>query len=681
MSLLFKVAVVLQVLLACLHGYIGAQTLERLYPLNASAEISITNIPMADTSSRVMADAATRYGVGLAQVRLTIEPDGTHRQILLLTENSNSPGLTTDGQSYPDFGASVITEVRRFDIDADTTPGRWVAYGDIGSVQSLVTELSQQGFSVEFAQNDLGTRLGLLAGDGILVVVQFAGFMMLLSAALLSASRATKTRSVRALHGRRAIYVGGREFAWYVAYIASTVVAVFVIWMLVAAALWGAGQTFGAPGLLVMGTIAGAGILASLLSAFALWIVMLVNVKLVDQFSGKRPLGLILITGSIACSIVFVGVLVSWERTAVAVERMEVGVESAALWTDRSETHSLRLIGVDQEVYEAVLPQWKAFSNHLSSAGQILLSYPEEKCSSLRLEAPCLFVSNSYLEQVDVRDARGERIPSFDLGRMGVGIIVPEGGNVEEEQVRAGARSWVEFQHDLSAAQECSEADLVNCDELGSDVDVQAIHSASDQTLPVFSGRFVAALEDTVMKDPVIVVLPDGGLAPSADFHLAAASQGRELYTLPRSDLQQSINSFGLQSLIFSINQPLDTAQGQTAEASIRLAESTVILVAGIFASTALTLVLVGVYCERRRRPLFVLHLHGATFQRRYSGYFVTFFGVASIAIIAMVGTVSDPFRPSLFAGILTILFLALVSVPALKINDQRFRADFIKRP
>lgn len=670
---------VLQLLLVCLHSYIAAQTLEQLYPESASAELSVTGLPEEGQAARLLAEPAERYGIGMAQVRLSETSEGTRRDILVLTDNGSTPETTTGGGTYPDFGMTMDTRVSQFDAGADAVMGRWVTYGDTASVQEFAQVLRQRGVSLEVTENGLDAAWGLLNDDRHLLTVELGGFVMLFTAALLSASRATKTRAVRMLHGRRAPYPGSREFVHYAAYIAGSLIAVVAVWLLCSWLLWDGGQAFHSPGLLVLGTTAVCAVIACLLSGVALLVVMGANASLVDQFAGKRPLGLILLAGAVAGTLVLTGVLMSWERTAGQVERMNVAASSAALWQDQTEIYSTKLFDADEAVFQESLPAWKRLAHEVSSSGQLLLSSPERRCPLSSGQSPCLFVSNSYLEQADVLNRDGERIAPLDLAASDVGVIIPESLSAERSRIENAVRDWSGFQREM-VAQECSTANLPSCAALDRDTQVKSVSSAANQTLPVFHGKSITALEGTTMSDPILVVVPDGGVVPSGDFHAAVASQGNELFMLPREELEGRITDLGLGPLVTALDKPGHTAEQQVAEAKLRLTESVMVLLAGLVASVVLTWVLVGIYCERRRRPLFVLHLHGARFGRRYAGYFATFLTTATTAVLASSAVSAGSLGPPFVAGATTILTLALLSIPALRINDQRFRADFIKR-
>lgn len=677
--MLFRVAVVLQLLLFCLHSYTAAQTLERLYPESASAELSVTGLPEKEQAAHLLAESAESHGIGVAQVRISETSQGTRRDILVLTDNEGTPQATAGGGAYPDFGTALDTRVSRFDAGADAVLGRWAAYGDRASVQELAQVLRQQGFELEATERDLGSAWGLLSYDRHLLTVELGGFVMLFTAALLSASRATKSRAVRMLHGRRAPYPGIREFARYGAYIVGSLLAVVAVWLLCSWLLWDSGQVFHAPGLLVLGATAAAAAAACLLSGLALLVVMGVNANLVDQFAGKRPLGLILVAGAVAGALVLTGVLTSWQRTADRVDRMNTAAASAELWQGEPEIYATPIFGAEEAEFQESRPAWKRLADDVSSSGRLLLSFPERRCSLSPTQRPCLFVNESYLDRAGVLGRDGERIAPLDLTPSEVGVIIPEGLSAERSRIEEEVRDWSGFQREM-VAQECSSSKLPSCSALDRDTRVESWSSASGQTLPVFHGKPLTALEGTAMSDPVLIVVPDGGLVPSGDFHGAMASQGNELFMVPRGELEERIADLGLDPLVTALDKPGHTAERQVAEARLRLAENVVILVVGLVAAVVLTWVLVGIYCERRRRPLFVLHLHGARFGRRYAGYFATFSTVAAVAVLASSGVSADVLSPPFVAGATTILALGLLSVPALRINDRRFRADFIKR-
>jgi len=93
------------------------------------------------------------------------------------------------------------------------------------------------------------------------------------------------------------------------------------------------------------------------------------------------------------------------------------------------------------------------------------------------------------------------------------------------------------------------------------------------------------------------------------------------------------------------------------------------------------SVVTIAVYCDRRKRPMFVELIHGYSFVRRHWRYLA---GAAGLSVlgIGLAGLAGG----SLARGrdvVVAAAFLAaqvVVSLVAIRIYETRFRADFIKR-
>jgi hypothetical protein len=145
-------------------------------------------------------------------------------------------------------------------------------------------------------------------------------------------------------------------------------------------------------------------------------------------------------------------------------------------------------------------------------------------------------------------------------------------------------------------------------------------------------------------------------------------------------ELGQALIDAGIRSSFMGIDNAAD-AVANTVDLSRRALRLDVFGVAlGAAVLTLSALVLAAVYCDRRRRPVFVELIHGYGFARRHRWFLpaVLALPLAAVGSMCLIGHLTQP--RDLAAAAALVALQAGATGGAVKVYEARFGADFIKR-
>ncbi len=668
MPVLVKVAIALEVVIVGIHGFLLADREATAYPLGATAIVDVLAVPAEPGPSAVLAAVAEEVGTPLARVRYGSDPQGTFRT-LAFTPSSAAPDPAQDERL---FGFALRTRVDVFDA-ADEVVGRWLGFGTPEAAHRLSTELTARGFEVRVAADDRLDRLrAWISADPTWLLVDLAGLLAVLVAALVSSSRASRIRAVRQLHGASVLATAAAELSRYALLALGASVAGLALWAALAAVGWGGRDIVTGPGAIVVAGVALAAAGSIVACAVAVAIAVRSSPTITSQLAGRRPLAIIQAVGAVAFVAVLAGCFVTASQVGSSTARLAAAISAQELWANEPDARSIALANTSESVVQANLGAWSRLVDEVRARDRLLLSYPERSCALALDERPCLFVDETYLEEAGL--PLGREAAAALAGSTGVPtvhVLVPPSARADPSAIAAQIRSWVGLQRDLRCAER-------GCDpSTTAAARVEVVRDTEgDRAVPVYSSRFL--LEGAVAVDPILVVVPADVV--SADFTLAAASSGNLIFFAPGDELAAMVDEVGVRALVFSIDRPIDLAAGAALEARIELARYGTVLIAGLALAAALMVVLAAAYVERRRTPLFLLFLHGASFARRYAPFFLTLAAGVSAALLASLAIGSGAGPVDLATRLALGAALGLATIPVLLVHERRFRADFLKR-
>jgi putative ABC transport system permease protein len=377
--------------------------------------------------------------------------------------------------------------------------------------------------------------------------------------------------------------------------------------------------------------------------------------------------------------------------TSASMSRVEAVSDSLAVstyWSEGDALYALRLstTGTHKDnVRDA--PGLAAVITDLERADQVLLvgfkgDVGDDAGKPTDPEgSDAMIVNNQYLERQVVHDAEGRRIADLPKRKDGFTLLVPRSYDGDPQAL---LEKYVAYFKDFA----CTLARVdhsFSCHPQG-----KIVFTEPGQDLFTYSGTaFLPAEMQTQMfvHDPVVAVVPAVSELISPMEYLSYSSRDDVLFSDPAAlgdalDAQRIGGSFqGIGGSFQGIDNAADAVTTSVALAKRELTMDAFGLALGWAVLVLSSVMMIAVYCDRRKRPMFVELIHGYSFVRRHWRY------LAGAAVLSALGIgLGGLAGGSLVRGrdvVVAAAFLTaqiVVSLVAIRIYETRFRADFIKR-
>lgn len=656
MHWLLRLALLLNVVLTVSAGGIFAMNAEELFPSGPDAELTISSAENADTAA--LADLAAQHHVSLAQATYASDEDGPHRIITVLTQGDDTTGGLPVEHPYPDYGFDADTEVRVAEDYTFSPLGRWIAFGTGEHIEQFVAELSASGFTIFFSDSVDAGRLLRNYFATPFWMLQAAGVAVTFVAALVSAQASTRIRAVGAMHGRTTGQMVGIEVGRYAVYAAALGAIGWLAWAATGLVAWHGGQTFGFAGTVFSVILVSAVLASVILTSLAVVVTAVAVPGLLDQLNGKRPLRLTYWAAVGTLLVTLSGAFASLGYAQSAATNASDFRDHAEQLLSSPEGFTIGLWGSDEAAVHNVLPQWRRFIDESDRQGTLRMTGYEPACDTLETALPCVFVNATAARDMGIDDVQHGHIR----------LTLPEAEKSNEVQLRESLHEFLQFEQEIDAQ------DSITTTAYGvDDIDITTNPDGHSIDVNTASGSPSGGGKVT---DPIIVTVPVD--AVSANTHYAWTTSGSEIFSYPSAGaLVASLDEHEAGELVGWVERPRDKAEAQAIAATRELTHFTVISVVTVSGVFILGILLAIVYCEHRRRPLFVQHLNGARLPARYGPYFVAVVGIGLLSLLMIPGI--DALTWGMRLGVVVLLIAA--GAVTVYVRDRTLRADTIKHP
>ena len=655
MHWLLRLAILLNTILAVTLSGMFAITAEEQFPSSADAEITISASTHGD--ARTLSALADDHELVLAQVTHAAEDGQSHRIISLLPGAESAAAPQLDKQ-YPDYGFRADTAVEYIDVDTDSPLGAWVVYGAEDNFDEFTAAVIDAGFTV-FDAGTIGvSRYVSDYFSNPLWMLQAAGLAILFVAALVSTQSMTRVRAVKFLHGQAPGRAIAGEVCKYVLYTLNVAAAGWIAWAGVGWLKWDAAQTFGYAGAVFTCFLLFAVLASVLVQALGVGINATAVSGLLDQVKGRRPLGMTYWATVATLLITLTGAFVSLGYAQSTATYLTTSQENTQRLQNAPDGYTVALWGTDEAAVHNVLPQWRSFIDEQETEENLVLTSYEEHCSLFSMMHACLILNHTAAKDL------GVEVPNEDS----VALLAPESVQRELPQLTESVQQRLQMEEELDEA-------------AGITPEVLSVEDIEPRTRPEGSAIDLHTTGPSepstgTVIDPIIIVAP--AQAFSANTHYSWASLGSSLFLAESpEDLLDSLREHQAQDLVGWVERPSDAAEAAVAEATQYLAQFTITAAVTLSGVLILGILLAIVYCEHRRRPLFVQHVHGASLTQRYGPYFALVISVSLLALWLSPG--ADAAGTGMRFGAMALLLTG--GALSLFIRDRTLRASTIKHP
>jgi hypothetical protein len=677
------VAIWMSLVLASLLAFQVFISVDEMRPAGTRSACTVTQVDSPTKQDALDAIQAAADDVGRDIFK--VQPDATNSTrsrtlFAFATGPSTSPSTLR-----PFAGQTMATRVRpAADITTEDLRGRYVTDAEPAEMGRLLAVLEQAGLT---AQNDSlsGLRGTLLIAAMAIGRGNLAGALVVTAAALwlaiaYSVSRNRKIYAIRALHGFRR----GANLR---------------------AELTGATTTFciGLAGLAVVG-LPTLGVLTrftqfpTFLQVLAVtvgilyaWVILLAALAVATLPSASIPAVLkgeqVPVRTAVLASATQVLVLaIVFATTSAAMTRIDAvsgSIDATRHWTQGDPLYALR-VSVSatghMDGQKAAAPGLAATIATMEAAGQVLLAHyegsnqPDETTGTPSADQTFtpLIVNDAYLDRQVVNDADGHRLTHLAAPGDTFTLLVPTTYRGDREALLATYAENFEFTCSLDLGDDV-------CDPRGTIID-----TAPSQDLFLFNGtQFMPAeaqQDAATLHDPVVAVVPASSKLISPLYAVSIASQDNLFFTDPVA-LRTGLEAHGAMVTFQGIDNAADAVTAAVAISRSELRMDAFSLALGWGVLVLSSIVMVTVYCDRRKRPMFVQLIHGFGFTERHLTYLagVIILSAVGIAVTAATATGLTGGR-ELAIALGSIGAQLAVALVAIRTYEALFRADFIKR-
>ncbi len=285
-----------------------------------------------------------------------------------------------------------------------------------------------------------------------------------------------------------------------------------------------------------------------------------------------------------------------------------------------------------------------------------------------------LIVNNAFLAREAIRDDQGRVIEGLPEENNQFTLLVPAsyGGDTE-----ALLDDYVEYFHTFACVVGREDEDY-SCDPEG-----HVARTMPGQDVFIFNGTYFLPAEmqeRLTLHDPVVAVVSTRSGLVSPMEYLSYMSRDDVLVADP-DGVDRALMSAGIRDIVQGIDNAADAVDASIDISRRELFIDTFSLAFGWLAIALAVSVGVAVYCDRRKRQLFVEYIHGYTFLKRH-GSFIALAALLSSAGVAIAGTLggSDVGVRELAAAGTALCLQVALAVIAVRYYERKFRGDMIKR-
>ncbi|KGM14128.1 hypothetical protein [Cellulomonas bogoriensis] len=656
-------------------------TADEVQPVGTQGSFTVVELESAtkDDAIGVIDETAKSLGVNIFKV----QPDsyGLPQERTLFAFVGDREGFEANGgYDYPSFSSrAMVTHVAPAgDITFQDLRGRYVTSAPAAQVEQVVTRLEQGG--VLATSTSLGPGVVVLHGaaEGNLFGPSVVLMLALGLAVAYSVSRRRKVYALRALHGYRRV-ASVRAEVWSctvlfgVGLAVLTVVGVPFLW-----AHNGFNQLSGFLPVLAV-TVLG-------LYLFTV-VVVLVAVRAASRGSiptilkGERASVREGVLAATAQVTVLAIVMATTSAAMTRIESVAATMDEYSRWSEGDPLYALRLsVSGTREDDVRDAPGLSAVIAELEQAGQVLMAHPGDAFSGdpdaeVGPEgARSMIVNHAYVEREPIEDPDGRPVRDLPTGEDHFSLLVPMSYDGDVEPL---LQQYVSFFSGFACTDD-TEGGRASCDPVGS-----VVRTKAGQDLFTYNGTapLPAQMQPPMfVHDPVLVVVSaDSGLI-SPLLYLSYTSGNDVLFTDP-DVLDSRLQEHGIRGSFQGIDDASDAVSDSVAFSRRQLRMDAFSLALGWAVLALAAVVMVAVYCDRRRRPMFVQLIHGYTFAGRHWPYLA---GAAALSLLgvgiagAAGGSLAHGRDVAAAAAFVTIQ--VVISLVAISIYEARFRADVIKR-
>jgi hypothetical protein len=361
------------------------------------------------------------------------------------------------------------------------------------------------------------------------------------------------------------------------------------------------------------------------------------------------------------------------------IEAVDRVADDADLWDDAGDAYVLRLSPVGRQDDPAGDASALAgVIKRMERAGSVLFAgykgvWAEDGGPPGSPEQPgSLIVNHKYLELRPVVDASGRRLTDLPRGPGAFTLLVSASQAREADALLA---EYTDYFRDFACREVSGEASL--CDPRG-----QVVLTEPGQDWFTFNGtaHMPAEMQDeTVLRDPVVAVAgADSGLLSSTEY-LSYTSLADVLF-LDAQTLAAELKEEGIAGGFQGIDNAADAAMFAAALSRRELQADVLALALGGLVAVFAAAVMAAVYCDRRRRALFVRTIHGQGFWSRHMEFALAVV-VLSVSGAVLAGTAGGQSTPrDLVAAVLLVGLQSTVALSAVRVHERRSRSEFVKR-
>jgi hypothetical protein len=639
----FTFAIALSLLTALISGHIVSREQEDLYPLGAPGAISVTGGPGGDGEADLLLAVFDTADLSSARATYGTDADGETRTLAVAPGDRipvTPDRLVAPGEPFPDRGTGLTTAVTTLDPAHDTVYGRWITFGPADVAREVAVQLEGLGFVVEVERNDSAAAASALSRW--VPPPLWAGLLMLLLAsATQSWHEDRRRRAVAVLHGESNLRVVVLTLGGWIAGVTGAVLAGAVVSGAVSVAA-GNRQLLTAsshPWLLVLlltATAVVAALCAGAVSSGAL------QARPLRRARARRGRQVVIVASGASVAALSLGVLASSDTVGAATNGVHAATVATEQWAGRPDMARLALRTVDEATQVRLAPAWAAFVADREAGGTVVLNELDDICGGLLLPAPCLTVNSTWLEASPEHRRWIEGAEDLaEARRTDVLVVIPSRLSRHEDDLVAHVRDLVAFQRELAEQQDCP---ATGCYADRPIAPVRPVIAPDGLRAELVTDSPLLGHEDGFVDDPVLIVVPTEAPALSGNAHLAAMSNGAELYVGAPDDVREDIRRHGLDDLIFSMSSSHDTTAALLPRAAAWLTESWARLGIHLAATALGVAVVTTTLLDRDRRRLVVERVHGRALvlrHRRIAAVAVT--ASAAVATLRMLSAPPPP--------------------------------------
>ncbi|GAA0973436.1 hypothetical protein GCM10009555_028230 [Acrocarpospora macrocephala] len=549
---------------------------------------------------------ASRERVAVARLVLDFREPFSAQHLYLATPSPHSAEAAWLTQGYPAFSGQMTTSVHPISEAASLDArGYYYVFGSAAAGERLLAELGELGLRGSMSRplspreliNDLrSTPIPEIVLAAILAAVAFIGVGVLLGA---------RGYAVQRLHGRSYLRILGGDLRGLAGFWAGAAVIEAV--MVLAFLAWYNGWAWISLYAVVAGILA-AGCTAVAVAAHALALTLALGRRLPAALKGELPTK----TAALGAYLIRVPVLlISLSLLATVVtagEDISDRYDHERLYQRAGTATYIYLKGISGEAASAdMAARVGGWLREADRDGQVLLAARagmQDQDGNGSPDHEVMFVNDTFLDHQAVVDPRGGRYQGVSGSDPGtIRVIIPESLAGRARAIADDAVKQVTVGHPEQAR--------------AAGLTWHATLARKGQSVFGYGSapglRGINDQDNSMIDDPVLVVLPNGSIAMPVENYMAYATQGQLIFRNP-DDVRAGIDKHGLHTYVAGI-QPIREVFAQEKRALAGYLSLN--LIAFWFAVCALVVTAVGIcmiYVRKNSQLIFVRHISGWRF-------------------------------------------------------------------